>query len=570
MTAVRETYRLDTLAGEAADSGDEMPAEGADIGAFRTVATVLREDVAAIKDSLDLHVRAADADEDRLREAARSMERVSDTLGVLGLEAARTTLREHAGILSGGAADEGAIMAAAEALLYVETELARFGRGGAGNAEDHARSAFEEEYHSIQTQALDEAIREMEQIQALVSRALESPEGADDTEIVQRFRGIQGVGRVLDLERFATLAGRAGAATRVVLQAAREGNDESQDEMADAITSLEYYLEALRDGRREVDRILDVAESVLDRLAPEDAAEAAAPPTPALSVVPTDGKAGTEEASVEGDLKGSEPDEPGPPPLELLPDDDAVAADTQAPEERPAKEAPAPPVSDTEGAEAAAPESATHYAAKRGPVDLDVPLHSEAMDEEILEIFLEELEEVLQTLDESFPRWCADPDDEEALVTTRRMFHTLKGSGRLAGLLLLGELAWSAENLLNRILDGSRAADGAVRGMVDETIAVVRELGRLAGQDPSSVPTELREKARALMARSADLAEGVAATEQAPPAVATGEDEDRGGAADRLAADDRREPGAGALPTLDPTLYDSIPARKRGAPGSSG
>ena len=38
----------------------------------------------------------------------------------------------------------------------------------------------------------------------------------------------------------------------------------------------------------------------------------------------------------------------------------------------------------------------------------------------------------------------------DALVTVRRSFHTLKGSGRMVGARDLGEFAWSIENLLNR------------------------------------------------------------------------------------------------------------------------
>ena len=38
-----------------------------------------------------------------------------------------------------------------------------------------------------------------------------------------------------------------------------------------------------------------------------------------------------------------------------------------------------------------------------------------------------------------------NPGDREALVTVRRQFHTLKGSGRMVGLTELGELAWGVE-----------------------------------------------------------------------------------------------------------------------------
>ena len=45
----------------------------------------------------------------------------------------------------------------------------------------------------------------------------------------------------------------------------------------------------------------------------------------------------------------------------------------------------------------------------------------------------------------------------EKLRPIRRVFHTLKGSGRLVGAKTLGEFAWKTENMLNRVLDGTRA-----------------------------------------------------------------------------------------------------------------
>ncbi|MEK9940728.1 MAG: Hpt domain-containing protein, partial [Methylotenera sp.] len=43
--------------------------------------------------------------------------------------------------------------------------------------------------------------------------------------------------------------------------------------------------------------------------------------------------------------------------------------------------------------------------------------------------------------------------DSEAAVEVRRGYHTLKGSGRTVGLLALGEVAWSIENLLNQLME---------------------------------------------------------------------------------------------------------------------
>lgn len=72
-------------------------------------------------------------------------------------------------------------------------------------------------------------------------------------------------------------------------------------------------------------------------------------------------------------------------------------------------------------------------------------------DAEIFEIFIEEIEEILEELKELVPEWVMNQDDE-ALVTIRRYFHTLKGSGRMVGAKASGELAWTVESLLNNVI----------------------------------------------------------------------------------------------------------------------
>lgn len=73
-------------------------------------------------------------------------------------------------------------------------------------------------------------------------------------------------------------------------------------------------------------------------------------------------------------------------------------------------------------------------------------------DAEILEIFVEELQDILAEFEHLFPLWLADADNEQYLKDIRRYFHTLKGSGRMVGAYQAGELAWTTEDLLNRVI----------------------------------------------------------------------------------------------------------------------
>ena len=87
---------------------------------------------------------------------------------------------------------------------------------------------------------------------------------------------------------------------------------------------------------------------------------------------------------------------------------------------------------------------------------------AESADPELVKLFIEEAHEELAKIQRYFPAWEQNPLDRESLVTVRRSFHTLKGSGRMVGARELGEFAWSIENLLNRVLDNTLTRTPAI------------------------------------------------------------------------------------------------------------
>ncbi len=93
------------------------------------------------------------------------------------------------------------------------------------------------------------------------------------------------------------------------------------------------------------------------------------------------------------------------------------------------------------------------------------------MDEEIREIFIEEVDEVLTDLNDFLPIWQQDPQDLSPLTEIRRGFHTLKGSGRMVGAFSIGESAWAIENMLNRVLDNTLAVTDHLVQLVMQTTA---------------------------------------------------------------------------------------------------
>ncbi|HJV51607.1 MAG TPA: Hpt domain-containing protein [Noviherbaspirillum sp.] len=112
----------------------------------------------------------------------------------------------------------------------------------------------------------------------------------------------------------------------------------------------------------------------------------------------------------------------------------------------------------------AAPQALDKIIAAAAPVQpvpaplpqVTAPESEEAIDAELLEIFLLEAEEVLAAVRQTLPESRNAPHNQEHLTTLRRSFHTLKGSSRMVGLVAFGEAAWSIEQVLNlRLADGS-------------------------------------------------------------------------------------------------------------------
>ncbi len=156
----------------------------------------------------------------------------------------------------------------------------------------------------------------------------------------------------------------------------------------------------------------------------------------------------------------------------------------------------------------------------RAPVE-SITLESGELEEEILQTFVQEADEVLTAIASRLGEWRAHPDNQTALTDLRRSFHTLKGSGKLAGATAVSEFAWVVENLLNKVIKGAvdrspalfdflARAREALAGMVAELTG-----GPAAGVDLGA----WRAEADVLMARRDQAVPGGAAAGAAPARV---------------------------------------------------
>ncbi|GMQ91577.1 MAG: hypothetical protein BMS9Abin11_0886 [Gammaproteobacteria bacterium] len=103
------------------------------------------------------------------------------------------------------------------------------------------------------------------------------------------------------------------------------------------------------------------------------------------------------------------------------------------------------------------------------PMDMS----DDAIDEEILEIFIEDARDVLKTIEKETAVWASDPNNYDSMLELRRGYHTLKGSGRMVGASTISELAWAVENMLNSVRDGKIAYTDPMTELLQEVRAVL-------------------------------------------------------------------------------------------------
>jgi chemosensory pili system protein ChpA (sensor histidine kinase/response regulator) len=137
--------------------------------------------------------------------------------------------------------------------------------------------------------------------------------------------------------------------------------------------------------------------------------------------------------------------------------------------------------------------------------------------------------------------WDENPLERDALITVRRSFHTLKGSGRMVGARDLGEFAWSIENLLNRVLDNTLTRSPAI---LETLRAAVAALPELVQQLEKSAPV------KADLLGISSRAHALAAGRQAPAARAR--DEETGELPALTATSTRRAPEPATAPAAAP------------------
>jgi chemosensory pili system protein ChpA (sensor histidine kinase/response regulator) len=395
-------------------------------------------------------------------------------------------------------ASEGALLRMAATLIKVEDSLDEqligmivpsASEGGAAPARPAGPDDIE--FRQVTEAVLRECIVNMARIKEAVAHSFEKPREAQAIDqIPQLVRGI--IAGLLMLGKTRVVEIMEGI-ERSLAQFVRSDGftlpQEAVDRLADAIVAVEYYMETLQAGRADPWYMLDNAETCLQFLADAQ---------PVRRVEAFDAHGGDHARTVV---------------IEPASMSTTVAAPTEH-ERTAVLDHAAPPAPK---APAVAPASAGAKTVER------------EIDPEFLELFIEEAKDEIAKLKEMFPRWDENPQDQDALVNVRRSFHTLKGSGRMVGAVLIGDFAWAVENLLNRVINKTLERTPDMMSLLRDAVATVPELveqletGRNPAVDVGRVIAKANEiagvrTAPATAAAPRRAAEPPVLTTPAPPA----------------------------------------------------
>lgn len=548
VSSVQEAYRLkELLPGEAELRAAQEGLSAPNQELMLTVSNVIREDLADVKDSLDVFMHTGGHRVEELRPLANKLRSMADTMAMVGMAAPREIALHEADILESimagqTAPDEAVLMHAAANLLNMEGAIsAAVSTPGEVEGRKDLSEVMEDwstaESRALLSAVLTEGLVDLARVKDAINAYVDGGDGAVSLDgVPEILDGLIGALSWLSLDdEVFLLQGMRGYIQDQCSGASHGRRSEEDALLADVLTAVECSLEVRNSAQGNPEAFLEsgrLALACLQEMAggntapvsdhdlpapdglpeiplPEDPAPEAGESEPPFSLgdlpeldfpselsgdVQWEPLPGLEPASEAVD-DGAEQDltllmegqqmvppqdeEPAAPPLDASPPalesggDEVFPRDDDSTLVIPRLESEAGDASSHPDTPAVADPGSS---GSDGGEPLGLVILTDEADQEILDVFLEEADEEAARIAECLPRWQKNPEDEDALSTLRRSFHTIKGSGRLVGAQLLGEFAWVNENLLNRLIEGQIQPSAKLKALLDESSAMLPHL----------------------------------------------------------------------------------------------
>ena len=240
---------------------------------MRSLSSAIREELASSKDLLDLIERKT-APAESYATLHSQLGKLAKTLGMVGLSSAASTLQAQLSVVSSWSVDQQpetpALLRLADAVLYVESMVASLERGERRDVRPQVAQPGQEAEafanHQL-TEAsivvLDEATGGLALAKRAITAYLESSgEKLHLANVPFSLMAVRGGLRFLEQDRAAELIGAcAEFIQKQMLESVQMPSEQMLETLADALTSLEYYLEGGALLRRDNSRasVLDLA-----------------------------------------------------------------------------------------------------------------------------------------------------------------------------------------------------------------------------------------------------------------------------------------------------------------------
>ena len=260
-----------------------------------TVGNAVKEELLRVKDALDLHLRTGN-DAQELEPQVAELGNVADTLGMMGLGVARDVVMQQRDTLrdvvaGSRPADEGTLLDVAGALLYVDASLddqvARLGSASDAGPDPSAAES-QRTVEVLAQEAIINFAGARERFVAFIETNWDHGELADVPRLLDE---VAGALRMLELGQAGDyVVGVRRYVSGELIGKKRVPGGQQLDTLADAMASLEYYLEALRERRPNREDILEITRGSLEALRywplPPEAAPVVEPAIAAVAAVP--------------------------------------------------------------------------------------------------------------------------------------------------------------------------------------------------------------------------------------------------------------------------------------------
>lgn len=430
--AIKQEFHLTSLILNVKDvNTHQTKLANIDKAALESVSQALSEEFTFVKDRLDLLARSESQNGVDLQGLPETLKVISNTLEMLGLNTQKNIVNKQFDAINSAIAsnylDKVQAIDIAEAILDVETVVTNITKTGSS-----AKAGVTGDAQEI---VIREAAHELTQVKEILAQyfATEGKEGQikDTTELLTHTAGALAI----------ISQQRAAAAVIRCLQYIEERlinstiypDNKEIDSIVGAIASIDYYMECLAKNQIvSAKDALNFAVKYLHELGyslPDDYESLTTKYIASVAPVEEAEQGVSQEEVVD---------------IESVEEQQVIA-----------EQSPSIP---------------------QQPVVQEASKVGEEVDEEFVEIFTEEMEEILEALSTTLPAWVANTDDKESLTEIRRSFHTIKGSGRMVKATVIGELGWSVENMLNRVIDKTIPISQPVLDVVQDVAKLLPEL----------------------------------------------------------------------------------------------